>query len=83
MNDSNTHWYLVVVDIKAKQIQYLDTMSSSLRFVDRKKQIADVMSPSECQFILSMMGLVEGNWLELIISFFYVASSITGFHFAS
>jgi hypothetical protein len=61
-----------VVDIRAKEIQYLDTMSSSLHFADRKKQIADVVSLLECQFILSMMGLVEGNWLDLIISFFYV-----------
>jgi Ulp1 family protease len=46
MNDSNTHWYLVVIDIKTKQIQYFDTMSSSLGFVffsnlgfvDRKKK---------------------------------------------
>ena len=72
INDSNTHWYLVVVDIRAKEIQYLDTMSSSLHFADRKKQIAYVVSPLKCQFILSMMGSVEDNWLELIISFFYV-----------
>ena len=31
----------------------------------------------------SMMGSNEGNWLELIISFFYVASIIGGVHFAS
>uniref|UniRef100_A0A2N9JBG0 Ubiquitin-like protease family profile domain-containing protein n=2 Tax=Fagus sylvatica TaxID=28930 RepID=A0A2N9JBG0_FAGSY len=40
INDSNTHWYLVVVDVREKEIQYFDTMSSSLHFADRKKQIA-------------------------------------------
>ena len=64
INDSNIHWYLVVVDIRAKKIQYLDTMSLSLHYADRKKQIADVVSLSDCQFILSMMGSVEGNWLS-------------------
>jgi hypothetical protein len=64
INDSNTHWYLVVVDVREKEIQYFDTMSSSLHFAGRKKQIDAMVSPSDCQFILSMMGSVEGNWLS-------------------
>jgi hypothetical protein len=53
-----------VVDVTQKEIQYFDTMSSSLHFAGRKKQIDAMVSPSDCQFILSMMGSVEGNWLS-------------------